>query len=193
VSPGGRPATTSPDAWAQAALDEVEQAGVRALSVEAVARRLGVSKGGAYHHFRDRRALLRAALERWERRQVTELLARLAEERDPRARLASALEEAFVALAPTVIVQLLAAAEDPDVAPVLERSTEARLAFLREALLELGAAPQDAEHRAILAYGHYLGFAQLLRHAPGVLATDAGRRAHLQALRDRLLDGLPAG
>src|SRR5687767_6210249 len=83
VSPGGRPATTTADDWAQAALDEIEAAGVRALTVEGVARRLGVSKGGAYHHFRDRRDLLRAALARWERHQVTELNARFAAIPDP--------------------------------------------------------------------------------------------------------------
>src|SRR3954454_8285740 len=109
VSPGGRPATTTADDWAQGALDEIEQSGVRALSVEAVARRLGVSKGGAYHHFQDRRDLLRAALALWERRQVTEMNAQFAAIDDPLRRLRAALDEAFVTLAPTVIVQLMAA------------------------------------------------------------------------------------
>ncbi|WP_205698773.1 TetR/AcrR family transcriptional regulator [Conexibacter sp. SYSU D00693] len=190
MSPGGRPATTPPDAWAQAALDEVEAAGVKALSVEAVARRLGVSKGGAYHHFRDRRDLLRAALALWERRQVTELNAQFAAVADPRERLHVALVEAFVALEPTVIVQFMAASDDPDVAAALERSTAARLALLRRTFRQLGATRAQAEHRAILAYGHYLGFAQLRRHAPDLLATPARLRAHLAQLERSLLEGL---
>lgn len=190
VSPGGRPATTTADDWAQAALDEIEDAGVRALSVEAVARRLGVSKGSAYHHFRDRRDLLGAALDRWERRQVTELNARVAGVVDPRERLQLALEEAFITLAPTVIVQLMAASDDPDVAAVLQRSTAARVDLLRCTFVALGATPADAEHRAILFYGHYLGFAQLRRHAPGLLGSPRRTRAHVARIEASLLAGL---
>ncbi len=36
MSPGGRPTQTTPEAWAQVALDELEAAGVRALSVQSV-------------------------------------------------------------------------------------------------------------------------------------------------------------
>lgn len=191
VSPGGRPATTTADDWAQGALDEIEQSGVRALTVEAVARRLGVSKGGAYHHFQDRRDLLRAALARWERRQVTELNAHFAAIRDPQLRLRAALEEAFITLAPTVIVQLMAASDDPVVAAVLERSTAARIDQLRRTFVDLGATGADAQHRAILLYGHYLGFAQLRRHAPTLLKTPRQTRAHVARIEASLLAGLP--
>ena len=187
------PARAAPSSrpGAQAALDEIEDAGVRALSVEAVARRLGVSKGSAYHHFRDRRDLLRAALARWEQRQVTDLNATFAAVTDPRERLHLALEEAFVTLAPTVIVQLMAATDDPDVAAVLERSTAARVELLRRTFLALGATPADAEHRAILFYGHYLGFAQLRRHAPELLGSARRTRAHVACIEAALLAGLP--
>jgi len=191
MSPGGRPATTTADDWAQGALDEIEQSGVRALTVQAVARRLGVSKGGAYHHFHDRRDLLRAALARWERRQVTELNAHFAAIRDPRLRLRAALEEAFITLAPTVIVQLMAASDDPVVAAVLERSTAARIDQLRRTFVDLGATRADAQHRAILLYGHYLGFAQLRRHAPTLLKTPRQTRAHVARIEASLLAGLP--
>ena len=191
VSPGGRPATTTADDWAQGALDEIEQSGVRALTVQAVARRLGVSKGGAYHHFQDRRDLLRAALARWERRQVTELNAHFAAIRDPQLRLRAALEEAFITLAPTVIVQLMAASDDPVVAAVLERSTAARIDQLRRTFVDLGATGADAQHRAILLYGHYLGFAQLRRHAPTLLKTPRQTRAHVARIEASLLAGLP--
>lgn len=191
MSPGGRPVTTTADDWAQGALDEIEQSGVRALTVEAVARRLGVSKGGAYHHFQNRRDLLRAALTRWERRQVIELNADFAAIRDPRLRLRSALEEAFITLAPTVIVQLMAATDDPDVAAVLERSTAARIDHLRRTFVDLGATRADAAQRAILLYGHYLGYAQLRRHAPAVLNTPRQTRAHVARIEASLLAGLP--
>ncbi|CAB4938937.1 unannotated protein [freshwater metagenome] len=193
MSPAGRPAQTSPDAWAAAALDEIEEAGVRGLSVQAVARRLGVSKGGLYHHYADRRALLRAALDRWEHRQVTELNARFDAIDDPRRRLHELLEYSFVRMAPTVVLQLMAGAEDPDVAAVLERAAEARLGLLARILEALGLPADAARHRAVMGYSHYLGLAQLRTQSPGVLATDGLVREHLAVLEAALLAGTDAG
>lgn len=186
----GRPTQTSPEAWAAAALDELEVSGVRALSAQAVARRLGVSKGGLYHHFEDRRALLRAALDLWEARHVAALSDRFEEIADPRERLRRILHYAAIEMRPTIILQLLAAADDPDVAAALARSSEARLVLLRRIFRQLGATRAGAEHRAILTYSHYLGLAQLRAHAPGVLATPARTRAHLREVEAGLLAGL---
>ncbi|MDO9407316.1 TetR/AcrR family transcriptional regulator [Patulibacter sp.] len=191
MSPAGRPARTTPEAWATAALDEIEEAGVRGMSVQSVARRLGVSKGGLYHHFADRRALLRAAMHRWERRQVTELNARFDAVEDPRRRLRELLGYSFVDVAPTVVLQLMAAADDPDVAAVLERSAEARLGLLTRILTQLGLPADAARHRAVMGYSHYLGLAQLRTQSPGVLSTDALVREHLDVLEGALLAGVP--
>jgi AcrR family transcriptional regulator len=187
VSPGGRPTLTTPDAWAQAALDEIEVAGVRALSVQSVARRLGVSKGGLYHHFSGRRALLQAALARWEDRQVTDLATRFDAIADPRERLHELLVYAGVGIQPTIILQWMAAADDPDVAAVLERAAAARLALLRRIFVQLGAPRAAAEHRAVMAYSHYLGLAQLRAQNPDVLSTPARVRAQLRLLEAGLL------
>lgn len=187
----GRPTLTTPDAWAAAALDELEETGVRALSVQSVARRLGVTKGGAYHHFADRRALLQAALARWEKRQVTELGDRFAAIADPAERLHRLLVYAALEMQPTVILQFMAAADDPDVAAALERSAIARLALLRRIFRELGATRAVASHRAIIAYSHYLGLAQLRTQSPAVLASPAALRGHVRELERSLLAGLP--
>ncbi|UTI64430.1 TetR/AcrR family transcriptional regulator [Paraconexibacter antarcticus] len=186
----GRPTLTTPDAWAAAALDELEQTGVRALSVQAVARRLGVSKGGAYHQFSGRRALLQAALARWERRQVTELGERFGAIADPAERLHRLLLYAALEMQPTVILQFMAAADDPDVAAALERSATARLALLRRIFTQLGATRTVAGHRAIIAYSHYLGLAQLRTQSPAVLASPAALRGHVRELERSLLAGL---
>lgn len=190
MSPAGRPTQVSPEEWAAAALDDIEAAGVRGLSVQSVARRLGVSKGGLYHHFADRRALLRAALERWERRQVTELSARFDAIEDPRRRLHELLVYACVEVAPTVILQFMAGAEDPDVAAVLERAAAARLEHLTRIFVDLGLPAAEARHRAVMGYSHYLGLAQLRTQSPEVLATDALVVEHLRVLEDALLAGV---
>lgn len=193
MTPAGRPAQVTPEEWAAAALDDIEDAGVRGLSVQSVARRLGVSKGGLYHHFADRRALLRAALERWERRQVVELSARFDAIADPRRRLHELLVYACVDVAPTVILQFMAGAEDPDVAAVLERSAAARLDHLTRIFVDLGLPADEARHRAVMGYSHYLGLAQLRTQSPEVLATDALVLEHLRVLEDALLAGIDGG
>lgn len=188
----GRPVRIDPATWAEAAIAEIEEHGVDGLSVEAVARRLGVSKGGAYHHFGDRRALLRAALDRWQLRQVTELDAEFRAIEDPATRLHAILEYALLRKRPTVILQLMAADEDPDVAAALADAADARLALLRDIFRALGATPADAEDRALIAYGHYLGLVHLGRQSPTRLATPQRARAHLRRLERLLLTGLTA-
>jgi AcrR family transcriptional regulator len=187
VSRAGRPTQTTPEAWAAGALDEIEEAGVAGLSVQAVARRLGVSKGGAYHHFADRRELLRAALALWEQRHVDELTVRFGAIADPRERLTRLMHYAILEIEPTVVTQLLAAAEDPDVAATLERSAAKRLALLERAFRELGLSPARARDRATLTYAAYLGHAQLRGHVPGRLGGTARAQAYLRELLATLL------
>jgi len=51
--------------WISAALDVLAAGGIDGVRVEVVAQRLGVTKGGFYRRYRDRRALLDAMLETW--------------------------------------------------------------------------------------------------------------------------------
>ena len=80
------PTLTAAD-WAEAALHLIAEAGLGALTVEALAARLGVTKGSFYWHFKGRSELLAAALGRWEQRATTEALAGLSAVTDPRQRL----------------------------------------------------------------------------------------------------------
>jgi AcrR family transcriptional regulator len=51
--------------WIEAGLDELAEGGVDGVRVEVVAERLGVTKGGFYRRFKDRRALLDGILQTW--------------------------------------------------------------------------------------------------------------------------------
>src|SRR5690348_18440284 len=59
--------------WERGALEMIADEGVGALAVEALARRLGVTKGSFHWHFKNREALLQAALTRWEADDTREL------------------------------------------------------------------------------------------------------------------------
>jgi AcrR family transcriptional regulator len=51
--------------WVAAGLAELATAGVDGVGVEVLAERLGVTKGGFYRRFKERRSLLDAILKTW--------------------------------------------------------------------------------------------------------------------------------
>jgi len=57
--------------WVSAGLAELARGGIEAVRVEVLAEKMGVTKGGFYRRFRDRRALLDAMLETWRAGRVT--------------------------------------------------------------------------------------------------------------------------
>jgi AcrR family transcriptional regulator len=164
--------------WEQAALDAVEDGGVAAVAVEPLARRLGVTKGSFYWHFKDRRALLDATVARWERLHVDGPLDRLAAVADPRERLLGLLAAAG-GKPPSIFVRMLDAADDPAVAAALDRAAQLRVAFMAKAFRELGLSRARAHRQAVLAYSTYVGRAQLGRHAPDVLGDPRALARHI--------------
>src|SRR3954467_12645048 len=74
--------------WIEEALRALAAGGPDAVRIEPLARALGVTKGGFYGQFGERRALLQEMLEAWERAMVDEVIERVEEEGDdPKARL----------------------------------------------------------------------------------------------------------
>jgi AcrR family transcriptional regulator len=55
--------------WVRAATDILSLKGVDSVRVEVLARRLNISKGSFYWHFKDRQDLLEAIVDEWETRQ----------------------------------------------------------------------------------------------------------------------------
>ena len=61
-------------AWIEGAFELLGEAGVAGVRVEPLAKRLGVTKGSFYWHFRDRQALLDAVLTHWENCETTRFI-----------------------------------------------------------------------------------------------------------------------
>ena len=57
--------------WVATGLAELARGGVDGVRVEVLAERLGITKGGFYRRFKDRRALLDAMLETWRDGRIT--------------------------------------------------------------------------------------------------------------------------
>ena len=169
--------------WTAAALDALAREGVAGVAVDRLARRLGASRGSFYWHFRDRRELVDAALEAWERTHTTELIAEAADIADPAARLRAVFAEVYERPVDEIEVALAATAQDPVVAPTFARVTRTRIAFLTRIFADLGLPDDDAAARAWLAYAFYIGHHTLGRGDE--LAADRPQR--LDAVLELLL------
>jgi len=156
--------TLSAGDWEQQALVLIAEKGIRAVAVETLARRMGVTKGSFYWHFPNRESLLERALLRWEKHDEANLQAALGAIADPRERLRSFFRRTGrEKLTHNVYSSLSTAADHPQVEPLLERVAERRMKHIESAFGEIGFDPEEASHRARLTYSAYLGFLQLQR------------------------------
>jgi AcrR family transcriptional regulator len=188
---GQRPLT--PDDWAKAALAAIARSGVDAVAVETVAAELGATKGSFYWHFKNRDALIQAALDMWEQRGTEAVIEEFERQPDPAIRLKKILEAGFE-LGPTdrAEIALLANPDHPAAVRAVRRVAERRITYIAEQLEKLGWDSADALDRAVLMYYVYVGHLQMAHVTPQVI-NDGARRRHLELVFDVFAAGeLPA-
>ena len=149
--------------WERGALEMIAEEGVAGLAIEALARRLGVTKGSFYWHFKNREALLKATLERWEADDTRELEHRVGTSGgNPRARLRALFHWVSGEVqAHRIYAALLQALDHPQVKPMMTRVSQRRMDLLELAFRQAGLTLENARHRARLTYAAYVGFVQL--------------------------------
>lgn len=168
-APSPRPARSRLSAadWERAALDGLAGEGLAGINIEALARRLGVTKGSFYWHFENRDALLQAALARWEEEDETAVAASLGRADEPRERLRELVREAARKRPSHAIFALLLRSQDePRIRPWLERVSARRLAFVTRAFRDAGFDGSTAAHRARIVWSAYVGFVLLAPVGP---------------------------
>jgi len=131
---GGRP-VLDVDSIVTAALDEVEEVGLAALSIAAVARRLEVTPRAIYHYVDDRSALARRAVGRW-----MQLVPTLTASDAPREALRSFIVASARHFVRYRFVQDIALADGFEYGEDFYAMQEARLG----ALVAWGARPDEA-------------------------------------------------
>jgi AcrR family transcriptional regulator len=156
--------------WADIALTAIGQGGLAAVAIEPLAARLGATKGSFYWHFANREALIDAALARWEAVHTEGFITELETEPDPALRLRRLLNTVItVAATDRIEMSLLATADHPQIAPVLRRVTERRIAYVERLFEQLGFSHPEARRRAVIGMSVYLGHVQLAHTAPKAL------------------------
>ncbi len=172
--------------WVSAGLAELAKGGVDGVRVEVLAERLGVTKGGFYRRFKDRRALLNAMLETWRQGRVTAI------ERQAEAGGESAVERLrgiFRLYSERANTQGMAielairqwARTDPAAAVAAATVDAARLKVVGSLYRKLGLSAPDADARAVLFYTFLFGQSMLF------LDETPRRRANLVAASARFL------
>src|SRR5258708_14516680 len=166
----------SPDDWARAALSAIARGGVGAVAVETVAAELGATKGSFYWHFKNRDALIQAALDRWEHVGTEAVIGELEREPDPGRRLKKVLAAAFE-LGPTdrAEIALLANPGHPAAVRAVRRVAERRITYISRQLEALGWDPATALDRAVLMYYVSTRYLQIAHVAPQVITQHARR------------------
>ncbi|MFE0175989.1 TetR/AcrR family transcriptional regulator [Streptomyces sp. NPDC059002] len=176
---------TPREKWVEQGLRALTEGGVDAVRVEALAKALGVTKGGFYGYFADRDALLKEMLDTWERRSIDEVLDRVEREGgDARAKIRRAGRlTLWDELLPIDLAIRDWARRDDAVAARLRRVDNRRMDLLREMIGTFCADPDEVEARSLLAFclaiGHHF------------LATEHGGRTRADVVAhaaDLLLD-----
>jgi AcrR family transcriptional regulator len=168
------------DRWIEAGLKELGRGGVEQVRVEVLAKNLGVTKGGFYRRFRDRRALLDALLETWRhgRIEAIEQQTRLGNE-EPRDRLKAVIRLYSERVNPEGLAIELAirqwARTDAGAAAAVTSVDAARLNFVAELYRMTGLSGEQARARAVLFYAFIFGqglisFEQAPRKRAGLIA-----------------------
>jgi AcrR family transcriptional regulator len=159
--------TLRPEDWTNAALDAIADGGTSRVAVEALARDLGATKGSFYWHFRNREALVTAALARWEEADARQIDERASSIPDARERLRNLLAAAVGDREDRRIeASLLAEGRRPAVADTLARVTARRLEAMADMFSQLGFGLKTARERALVAYSAYLGLFAVGRSDP---------------------------
>ena len=146
--------------WIEQGLRALAAGGPNAVRVEALAKELGVTKGGFYGSFADRDALLEAMLETWERESIDEVIDRVeAEGGDPKTKIqrAGVLTFSDDRLLPIDLAIRDWARRDGAVAERLKRVDNRRMALLREMISTFCADADEVEARCLITMSLFVG------------------------------------
>jgi AcrR family transcriptional regulator len=171
------PTRTPRASWIEEGLRAIGVGGPDAVRIETLAQALGVTKGGFYWHFDDRRALLEEMLDSWERVGVDAVIERVeGGGGDARAKLRRLF--AIASSGGDLLKIELAirdwARRDKAIAKRLRRVDNRRMDYMRSLFGAICRDEDEVEARCILAFSLWIG-----NH---FMAADHGARSRADVL-----------
>ncbi len=153
------PTRTPRSKWIHEGLRALAAGGPDAVRIDPLAQALGVTRGGFYWHFDDRRALLDEMLDTWERAATDEVIERVEREGgDPRAKARRAGALTFSSeLLPIDLAVRDWSRREQTVAERLRRVDNRRMDYLRSLLGVFYCDEDDLEARCMLAFSLAIG------------------------------------
>ena len=146
---GTNPARLSKEEWLARALEVLGKKGAGELTIESLARRLGVTKGSFYWHFKDRADFFQQLIEYWDEHFTQTVITKISDQDAPP-------EERLLELMRLVLSKRLDrfempvrawAQQNPALAPLLRKVDRHRTLFVRSLFLEMGFDEDEAEMR----------------------------------------------
>jgi AcrR family transcriptional regulator len=177
------PTRTPRTSWIDEGLRALAAGGPDAVRIEPLAQALGVTRGGFYWHFKDRRALLEEILDAWERVSVDEVIERVDNEGgDARAKLRrlsalAASSDESLRIEPLRIDLAVRdwARREQMVAKRLRRVDNRRMDYLRSLFGAVCPDEDDVEARCMVFYSLWIG--------SHFIAADHGARSRAAVLK----------
>ena len=171
-------ARTPRSRWIEEGLRALAAGGADAVRIESLARALGVTKGGFYGYFDDRRALLGEMLDTWERQSVDDVIERVegggGEARAKLRRLSVLAGSSDEVLRIDLAIRDWAR-RDAAVARRLQRVDNRRMDYLRSLFAAFCPDQDEVEARSLLFYSLWIG--------THFIAADHGARSRADAIK----------
>ena len=150
------------DAWIAAANDILAEDGLAGLRVEVLAKRLKVTKGSFYWHFKDRGDLLQAVLLAWKEGRIRDISKQTrAAPGDEMAQIHQVIDLYSASRSRRGMLIELAMREwaqrDPAAAAVVGEVDAHRLKCAQDLFLAWGMSPREAASRSLLLYAYVFG------------------------------------
>jgi AcrR family transcriptional regulator len=144
--------------WVKEAYDLFETKGVSAVSVDPLAKKLGVTRGSFYWHFEDRADLLRAILDRWHDLNTEDTIEQNElQGGNPEARLLRLFETCATDSGALEMGIRAWASENVTARETLRTVDARRTDYIAALLVQIGIERSVAEMRARVAYSAWLG------------------------------------
>jgi AcrR family transcriptional regulator len=160
--------------WLRAAREDLIRHGILAVKVDRLARRLGVTRGSFYWHFKSHGDLLTQLLDSWAANNTAAFRRVLESDKDGYGKFDAIVdlwlaEEEYDPRFDTAVREW--ARVSSSVARVVRKADEERIGVFRSIFLEIGYRDPEALVRARITYFHQVGYYTL-----GIAESPAQRR-----------------